>query len=90
MEFLATQNAIHTGAQGASLVFEQLRDELPKGYWYTSFDYKAALWADAAGHGVPILDAHSADAFGLRLGRFHNRWRDVDITLCFCDVTGRD
>jgi len=89
MAFLASHNAIHTGAQGASLVFELLREKLPKGYWYTSFDEKAALWSDSAGHGVPILDAHSVDAFGLRLGRFHNRWRDVDITLCFSDATKR-
>ena len=84
MEFLAGQKALLTGAQGATLVFEQMRDLLPKGYWYVSFDEKAALWSDEAGHGVPILDAHSVHAFGLRLGRFSNRWRDVDATLCFC------
>jgi hypothetical protein len=83
MTFLRSQNALLPGAQGAALVFDLLRDQLPKGYWYVSFDEKSGLWSDAAGHGIPIIDAHSADAYGFRLGRYQNRWRDVDITLCF-------
>jgi hypothetical protein len=88
MAFLATQKAIHTGAQGASLVFDQKRDQLPKGKWYASFDRKNRLLADAGGnHGVPRLyRGHSDGALVFDLGRFESV-RDVDAAfLCFCDV----
>lgn len=69
MAFLATQKAIHTGAQGASLVFDQKRDQLPKGKWYASFDEKDRLWADADGHHrVPRVDAGSDGGFVWGLG----------------------
>ncbi len=44
MAFLATQKPVYTGAQGATVVFEQKHDHLPKGTWYTSFDEKEHLW----------------------------------------------
>jgi hypothetical protein len=87
MKFLATQNAIHTGAQGASLVWKQKRDLLPKGYWYCSFDEKERLWKDADGyHRVPCVGAYSDGDFRFDLGRFEDDWRDVYCLLCFCDV----
>lgn len=87
MAFLATQKAIHTGAQGASLVFEQKRDQLPKGKWYASFDEKDRLWADADGrHGVPYVYCFSDGAFEFSLGYFERVWRESNAFLCFCDV----
>ena len=87
MAFLATQKAIHTGAQGASLVWEQKRDQLPKGKWYASFDEVDRLWKDADGyHGVPDVDADSDGDFHFHLGRFESEWRDGDAFLCFCDL----
>ena len=87
MAFLATQQAIHTGAQGASLVFEQKRDQLPKGKWYASFDEKERLWEDAVGyHRVPDVDADSDGVFHWVLGYFGNVWNDDDAFLCFCDL----
>ena len=87
MAFLATQKAIHTGAQGASLVFDQKRDQLPKGKWYASFDEKDRLWADADGdHGVPGVHCISDGAFEFSLGSFVNVWDDGTAFLCFCDV----
>lgn len=87
MAFLATQKAIHTGAQGASLVFEQMRDKLPKGKWYASFDEKERLWKDASGgHRVPGVDAYSDGVFGFSLGRFEEVWDQDYAFLCFCDV----
>jgi len=87
MAFLATQKAIHTGAQGASLVLDQKRYQLPKGKWYASFDEKYRLWADADGdHGVPGVDCHSDGGFGFDLGVFENVWYLAHAFLCFCDV----
>jgi hypothetical protein len=86
MAFLATQKAVHTGAQGASMVFEQKRGQLPKGYWYTSFDEKDRLWAVAGGrHGVPSVNASSGGGFGFGLGAFGGPWHDGCALLCFCD-----
>jgi len=87
MAFLATEKAIHTGAQGASLVFDQKRDQLPKGKWYTSFDEKDRLWADAGGNPeVPYVNCRSDGAFEFNLGGFENVWSDASAFLCFCDV----
>lgn len=87
MAFLATQKAIHTGAQGASLVFDQKRDQLPKGKWYASFDEKDRLWADADGdHRVPFVDCDSGGAFEFDLGRFEGVWNDDGAFLCITDA----
>jgi hypothetical protein len=87
MAFLETQKAVHTGAQGASLVFEQKRDQLPKGKWYASFDEKDCLWKDADGnHRVPDVDCSSDGIFGFDLGYFGSVWDDDDAFLCFCDI----
>ena len=84
MAFLATQKATHTGAQGASLVFEQKRDELPKGKWYASFDEPERLWKDAGGrHRVPFVGAYSDGDFEFDLDYFENVWIDYDAFLCF-------
>jgi hypothetical protein len=87
MAFLATQKAVHTGAQGASFVFEQKRDQLPKGFWYTSFDEKDRLWKDADGsHRMPYVYAYSGGGFHFDLGYFEGVWDDDDAFLCFCDI----
>jgi len=87
MAFLATQKAIHTGAQGASLIFDQKRDQLPKGKWYASFDGKDRLWADVDGdHRVPFVDAYSDGGFVFDLGLLEDVWSDYSAFFCFCDV----
>ena len=87
MAFWATQKAIHTGAQGLSLVFEQKRDQLPKGKRYASFDEPDRFWEDADGrHGMPIMDCRSDGVFGFYLGYFEGVWSGDDAFLCFCDV----
>ncbi|MBU4285222.1 hypothetical protein KKF60_01480, partial [Patescibacteria group bacterium] len=84
--FLKTQNVVLTGAQGVSLVFEQKREDLPKGYWYVSFDEKEALWKDAGGdHRVPGVDRYSDGGWYFRLGFFEDVWYDYRCLLCFCD-----
>ncbi len=87
MAFLATQKAIHVGVQGASLVWDQKRDQLPKGKGYVSFDEKDRLWTHADGdHGVPRVDAGSDGDFGFSLGYFELVWRDGSAFLCFTEV----
>ena len=87
MAFLATLNSHHTGAQGVSLVFEQKRDQLPKGYWYLSFDEKKRLWEDAErSHRVPEVDVGSDGDFDFDLGYFEEPWDGLDVVLSFCDV----
>lgn len=87
MAFLATQKAVHTGVQGASLVFEQKRDQLPKGKWYSSFDEKDRLWKDTDGfHRVPSVSCYSDGGFGFNLGCFGDAWHGGSAFLCFCDV----
>ena len=87
MAFLSTQKTVLTGAQGASLVFEQKRDQLPKGYWHSSFDEKDCLWQDAGGcRRVPGVGAGSGGDFEFSLGFFEEVWLDGDTLLCFCDV----
>lgn len=87
MAFLATQKAIHVGAQGVSLVWDQKRDQLPKGKWYTSFDEKDRLWTDADGrHRVPDVRCFSDGAFEFDLGYFGLVWDGDRAFLCFCDL----
>jgi len=87
MAFLTTVNSRHTGAQGASLVFDQKRNQLPKGYWYGSFDEPERLWEDAGGsHRVPELVVGSDGDFGFSLGGFEDPWRVSHVILSFCDV----
>jgi hypothetical protein len=87
MKYLKSQNmTVHVGAQGASLVYLQKKDELPKGLWYASFDEKERLWADAVGyHGVPYVEARSGGGFHFDLGCFERDWTQDDAFLGFCD-----
>ena len=54
MDFLCKQPGnVLVGPQGNSLVFEQLRDKLPKGFWYVAFDEEENCWKDSPrGHSV--------------------------------------
>lgn len=86
MEFLKKQNAVFTGAQGASLVYKQKRTELPKGYVYCSFDEKDCLWEGSDGnHRVPYVGANSGGGFEFDLCDFGSAWRTDDCLVCFCD-----
>lgn len=87
MNFLRKQEGnIYTGAQGAVLVFEQKRDQLPKGIWYASFDEAGHLWEDSDGyHGVPHVSAYSDRDFDVDLGYLENDLDDNDAFLSFSD-----
>ena len=86
MTFLATQKAVHTGAQGASLAFEQKRDQLPKGEWYASFDEPERLWTDADGNCmVPYIRAELDGSFRWHLDFFKDFCAINDAFLCFTE-----
>lgn len=87
LAFLASQGSVLTGAQGAGLVWQQKRAQLPKGYWYASFDEKEALWKDADGsHRVPGVYAGSGGDFSFDLGGFGDDWGGESVLLVFRDV----
>jgi len=87
MAFLKSQKAVYVGAQGASLVFEQKRDQMLKDKWYTSFDEENRLWRVAVGSPrVPSVFADSDGDFYFNLGRFGGPWDDVNAFLCFRDL----
>lgn len=84
MAFLATQKAVQTGAQGASLVFEQKRGQLPKGKAYASFDEKDRLWADAGDHHrVPSVYCGPNGGFLFGLDHFEGDWFVDHAFLCY-------
>lgn len=86
MAKLRSEKAILVGAQGASLVWEQKKEELPVNRWSVSFDEKDALWKDADGyHGVPHVRRDSGGDFEFNLGYFERDWHGDYCLLCFCD-----
>jgi hypothetical protein len=86
LEVYKKNNAILTGAQGLSLVYQIHKEELPRGKYTVSFDEKDALWADASGcHRVPLVDHCSDGDFEFDLGYFGRDWRRNFVVLCLCD-----
>ncbi|MDO8579428.1 MAG: hypothetical protein Q7R72_00980 [bacterium] len=84
--FLKSQKAVLVGAQGASLAYEQAKNQLPINRWSVSFDEKKALWQDTDGsRRVPYVFRHSGGGFGFGLGGFEFDWDDDYCLLCFCD-----
>ena len=87
MMFLKTQSkVVFPSAQGASLVWEQKRGMLPKGYSYCSLDERSQLWEDIRGyHWVSGINVTSHGKFSFFLGQFDRDWGDDVTLLCFCD-----
>ena len=87
MLFLQTEGAVFTGAQGASLVWEQKCKELPKGYWYSSFNKNERLSEVADGHHmVPDIGAGVDGTYHFHVGHL-NLDQGVGVALlCFCEV----
>ena len=86
LALLKSQNAYLVGAQGASVVYQLKRDELPKGKFYISFDEKDALLADTGGrHRVPRVRHNGDGDFGFDLGYFGLDCHEDFVVLCLCD-----
>ncbi len=86
MAFLATQKAIYVGAQGASLVWEQKRDKLPKGYLYAFYDEKDRLWEQYHDYlKVSYMEASRDGSFNFNLSDVMNVCGIDHAFLCFSD-----
>jgi len=90
LEFCQKQGGgVFVGAQGMSLVFEQKRDHLPRGFWYSSFDQRERLWRDNSNcYRVPNLAALLGGEFDFDLDCFERQWGNEDAFLLFYDLSG--
>ncbi len=87
LRFLRSQNAVLVGAQGASLAYEQGKNQLSSERWSVSFDEKYALWVDSDGsYRVPAVNRYPTDNFEFCLGYFEGDWYGSVCLLCFCDL----
>lgn len=83
-DFLLNQGVVYVGAQGASLVYDQKHDSLPKGKWYASYDEDDRLWKDSKGdHGLPGIRADRDGVFFFNLCRTEYLWNDYNAMICF-------
>lgn len=88
LSFLQTQEAILVGAQGISVVWQQAKEQFPKGKWTVSFDEKNSLWQDAdGGHGVPFMGRYLGGDWYFILGFFGLDWFDGYCLLCVRDLS---
>lgn len=86
MALLRSKRAVFVGAQGASLVVSEKREELPRGFSYASFDERDALWKDADGfHRLPIVNVSISGDIDFDLGIFEKPWSSQVCFLCFTD-----
>jgi len=87
LAFLKAQKAILVGAQGISVVWQQAKDNFPKGKRMVSFDEKDVLWQGSVGdHGVPYVLRYSDGDWGFDLGSFELDWGVDSRLLCLRDV----
>lgn len=85
LAFLKGENAILLGTQGASLVFEHARGELPDNSWCVSLDEENALWRDAEDESrVSRIDCYGIYGYDFGLGLYRDGADDGDCLLCFC------
>ncbi len=71
LKLLEDNQVFSYGAQGASIVWQEAKDKLPKGKQCNFFDEKDNLWEDADGyHRVPYLVCYSDGGFRFDLGYF--------------------
>lgn len=88
LAFLKTQKAILVGAQGISVIWQQAKENFPKGKWTVSFDEKETLWQDAFGdRRVPRVFRYSDDVWLFNLGYFEGVWVGDFCLLCVCDLS---
>ena len=86
LAFLKMRNALLVGAQGISIVWQQAKEQFPKGKWTVSFDEKESLWQDADGYrGVPSMYRYSDGGWFFNLYYFGDVWVDDYCVLCLRD-----
>jgi len=85
--FLASLGSYFIGAQGIKLLNDHKRNQLPRGYWYSSFDEKERLWEDSERyHRVPGVCVHSDSEFLFGLGYFEEPWLRNHVFFSYCYV----
>jgi hypothetical protein len=88
MRYLETQNTdVYPGAQGASLVFDEKCNQLPKDYGYASFDKVENLPFLDGHHMVPRVGASSGGGFGFNLGSFERVWSNRSAFFGFREIS---
>ena len=88
LAFLKTQSAILVGVQGLSVVWQQAKEQFPKGKWVVAFDEKNALWQDAGGvRRVPRVARGLDGAWFFGLGSFEYVWDYVYCLFCSRDLS---
>lgn len=85
LKLIESKKGLYVGAQGLTLVYQQLRSELPKGRWYLSFDKKVNLPVLDGRRRVPYLFCRSDGDFDANLGYWDGGWRDFYCILVFRD-----
>ncbi len=88
LAFLKTQKAILVSAQGISVVWQQAKEQFPKGKWTVSFDEKNAFWRGAGGdRRVPSMGQRSDGGWYFALGCFEDGWDGGYVLLCVRDLS---
>lgn len=88
IKFLNTLNSIFVGAQGATLVWEQKRDLLPKGKWYSSFDKQEIYWEQADAYKwIPRISCYTNGEYNFNLGEFKQLTNKSSCILCFQELS---
>ncbi len=87
MAYLVSQKMdVYTGAQGASLVFDQKRKKLLRNKWYSSFDEAVRLPLVDGTRGTPRLCVKANGDFSFLLGHLERPWQVEEVFLGFCDA----
>ena len=77
MEYLNTQKVAYTGFQGLALVFEKMRQKLPRGCNIVSYDEAENLYAGSKFPGqffVPYMTLNDKRASDISLGSLEANW----------------
>jgi hypothetical protein len=74
-----------TGAQGASMLWQEKRDHLPKGKWHISMDAKENLPVADGYTLVPDICCYSGGVFRFFLDYFEDDWSGGYCVIGFCE-----
>jgi hypothetical protein len=87
LAMLKRRNSLLVGAQGASLVYELARDQLPiaeQNQFVLFIDERERLWMNEGQYArVPALVRHTGDRFSFHLQHFSETWiNNVHVAAC--------
>ncbi|MBI4709449.1 MAG: hypothetical protein HY764_04585 [Candidatus Portnoybacteria bacterium] len=85
LDFMESQGAILVGAQGISLIWEQMRKKIPTGKRIISFDKKEASYNNM----LPTVYHYSpprSDEWNFDLAHFQCRWNSDNCFFCVSEM----